>query len=705
MPRFLNTYTGEFVWLAEIGATPYAILSHTWHSEEEGGEQTFDDIVKLQTECPIKTRKPWNVQRPPPVNIAFFSHPKLSDKIKRACEVARKAGYRLIWIDSCCIDKRSSAELSEAINSMYALYRDADVCYVYLADVPKGTDPRAECSKFWESRWHKRGWTLQELIAPPYVVFLTCDWTFLGTKMGLASTLEKITQVDTAILLGIKPVESASVAKRMSWAAKRETTRVEDRAYSLLGIFGVHMSPIYGEGTNAFLRLQEEIIKLIPDQSIFVWGWSCILLARGKDSGKSRGELVRGQSGLLAPSPEAFWDVGDVAPITASEFTTRIGRPRDSVPPPLHCVFTPQGARVALINITPSSEMDRVLFDEHPDCPHCRKLTPRCPTRSLALLRCTDRDGHLIALPLHCAKEDVGVAENVGVGLHTPCGDTYHLSPRVVRMSAPVLNGLDMAPTCVEVSILRHSSPPVVPKACRGRFSKLRADQWGHPGRPIWSWYHDRVTPVIKFTASCEQELRASGAVLTPPAGLFQETLGEIILTTALVLDTSSAHRRAHDDLDQRVPPILIEVGLQRGDGPEARFSIDCQVGGPSPDQSQPASPTQTDALTPDCVSSPNPADYNSHRTPALAASRHRQSRVSGIVLWKTSRTIAEVEFVIPDCISASSHNGASTDYVRLLRLKLEYPLESAYAEGCDYVLFFVELSEPFKQQDCVHRL
>lgn len=241
MPRFLNTYTGEFVWIPNVGATPYAILSHTWRSTEEGGEQTYDDIVKLQIESPVATPQPWNVEHPPPVNEAFFSNPALSDKIKRACEVARKAGHRLIWIDSCCIDKRSSAELSEAINSMYVLYRDADICYVYLADVPHGADPRAHDCEFWESRWHTRGWTLQELVAPACVVFLTCDWTFLGTKSGLAWTLQKITKIDAEILLGLKPVSSASVAKRMSWAAGRETTRVEDRAYSLLGIFGVHI--------------------------------------------------------------------------------------------------------------------------------------------------------------------------------------------------------------------------------------------------------------------------------------------------------------------------------------------------------------------------------------------------------------------------------------------------------------------------------
>ncbi|EIW61091.1 uncharacterized protein TRAVEDRAFT_86691, partial [Trametes versicolor FP-101664 SS1] len=193
-------------------------------------------------------------------------------KIKAICKVARDAGYKLVWIDSACIDKSSSAELAEAINSMFELYRLADVCYVYLVDVPDSKeDPEHHTSMFQHSRWHGRGWTLQELLAPKEVVFLTASWTFLGTKCSLVHALTLATNIDSNILLGRAPLSSASVARGMSWAASRETTRIEDEAYSLLGIFGVHMSPIYGEGRNAFLRLQEEIIKTIPDQSIFAW--------------------------------------------------------------------------------------------------------------------------------------------------------------------------------------------------------------------------------------------------------------------------------------------------------------------------------------------------------------------------------------------------------------------------------------------------
>ncbi|KAH9848612.1 heterokaryon incompatibility protein-domain-containing protein [Lenzites betulinus] len=685
MPRFLNTYTGEFVWIAEIGATPYAILSHTWRSDEEGGEQTYDDIVKLQTECPAANPIPWNDETTPPVNDAFFSHPNLSDKIKRACQVARNTRFRLIWIDSCCIEKRSSAELSEAINLMYALYRDADVCFVYLADVPRGTDPRARRSEFWVSRWHKRGWTLQELVAPPYVIFLTCDWTFLGTKTGLASTLKKITGVDAAILLGMKPIESASVAKRMSWAALRETTRVEDQAYSLLGIFGVHMSPIYGEGTNAFLRLQEEIIKHIPDQSIFAWGRSLTLLAPDKVAHGSRGPWGEIGPGLLAPSPDAFWDVGDVIPITPFKFAMCMGRR----PPPLHCIFTPQGARIELVTIPLPPDTVRMLNDIFDvACNTCREAMFACsPFQCLALLPCTDRDGHLIALPLRCPEEDVGAAENVAIGFRETCGASWHTSPRVLRLSATVLKDLnDVAPTCVEVSLLRHWQKPVLPKAHRIGFSK-------RPSYPLWMWEKGEEAPEIRLAPNCEEELGAVGFTLTPLVAESRQhpentCPADVFLSTTLSMH--SATQQPPDDDQHTSPPMLIQLELQRPEDDEFSccFSVVCVPMSSAIESVHPAYPAADD------VSSRTSPHNDSCSTPHMTD--NRQSR-SFDLTWFPSCTIAETEFIIPDCTVSRTHaNGSSMDYVRLLRLKLENPLESAYTTNSDYFSFSVELSEPF---------
>ena len=190
---------------------------------------------------------------------------ELSPKIRHGCAVARKNGYRYIWIDSCCIDKSSSSELSEAINSMYKWYALADVRYAYLADVPPGDDHHAEESRFRESRWFTREWTLQELIAPVNVVFLSQDWAPIGSKHALGGLVEDVTSINHRALLHLEPLDKFSVAQRLSWAARRKTTREEDRAYSLLGIFDINMPTLYGEGNRAFRRLQEQVMQRIPD--------------------------------------------------------------------------------------------------------------------------------------------------------------------------------------------------------------------------------------------------------------------------------------------------------------------------------------------------------------------------------------------------------------------------------------------------------
>lgn len=194
MPRFLNTQTGQFVLMGDPRTARYAILSHTWRSSGHGEEQSYADVRKLQAAAALEDLR--NSPEGASSNIernSFFSHPELSSKISGICKVARDAGYELIWIDSCCIDTASSAELSEAINSMYEWYSRADICYVYLTDVPDGEDPAAETSAFSQSRWHRRGWTLQELIAPKHVVFLTSRWSFLGTKVQLAPAISRVT--------------------------------------------------------------------------------------------------------------------------------------------------------------------------------------------------------------------------------------------------------------------------------------------------------------------------------------------------------------------------------------------------------------------------------------------------------------------------------------------------------------------------------
>ncbi|KAF4584382.1 ankyrin repeat-containing protein [Ophiocordyceps camponoti-floridani] len=238
----------------------YAILSHRWGRDE----------VTLQ-----------DVQ-------AQDGSKKGFTKIERCCARARQDGFRYVWIDTCCIDKTSSAELSEAINSMFVWYYRAGRCYVHLADVPYRS--------FGDSVWFTRGWTLQELLAPPECHFLDKNWAHIGTKTLLQQAISDCTGIPLEILSGEADMETASIAQKMSWAAKRETTRVEDGAYCLLGVFGINMPLIYGEGERAFFRLQEEIMKVSDDHSLFAW------------------EASDARGGLLATSPAAFLQCGSIVP-------------------------------------------------------------------------------------------------------------------------------------------------------------------------------------------------------------------------------------------------------------------------------------------------------------------------------------------------------------------------------------------------------
>ncbi|KAF5368517.1 hypothetical protein D9758_002462 [Tetrapyrgos nigripes] len=240
--RLLNTETLQLhEFYSDIPT--YAILSHTWGSEEV----TFQDMQNPQA----AERK------------AGYA------KVLGACGHARKYNFKWIWIDSCCINKESSAELSEVINSMYGYYGDSEVCYVYLSDASSVEDPRDVQSGFRKSRWFKRGWTLQELLSPRYVVFLGKDWEEIGTRWSLRDAISALTRIPSRVFED-GDMTRYSIAQKMSWAAFRETTRPEDQAYCLMGLFGVNMPPLYGEGpVNAFMRLQQEIIKVSDDRSIF----------------------------------------------------------------------------------------------------------------------------------------------------------------------------------------------------------------------------------------------------------------------------------------------------------------------------------------------------------------------------------------------------------------------------------------------------
>lgn len=264
--RLLNTST---IQLVEFPSPPaeYVILSHTW-GEEEVTFQLFatDSARRLRG---------WQ-------------------KILKCCELAARNGWQYVWIDTCCIDKTSSAELSEAINSMFSWYRESSVCYVYMSDV-SCTSQRFNTAQFRGSRWFTRGWTLQELIAPTLTVFLNSFWQELGSHTALSIDVEIATGISRSELVNYT---RCSIATRMSWAGHRSTTRVEDQAYCLMGLFGINMALLYGEGSNAFQRLQLEIIKSSDDESIFAWN--------------NHVETIGAE--VLARSPSWFSFSGDIEP-------------------------------------------------------------------------------------------------------------------------------------------------------------------------------------------------------------------------------------------------------------------------------------------------------------------------------------------------------------------------------------------------------
>ena len=263
--RLIHTTTLQLHEYHEPSIPPYAILSHTW-GEEEISFRGFESRER--------------------------EHRSGFQKIIQTCRIAKSQGLDFTWIDTCCIDKSSSAELTEAINSMFQWYRNAEICCVHLEDLA----PAAPINEMSKCRWYTRGWCLQELLAPSKsrIRFYDANWNCRGSVLSLVHLVAEGSRIPLRVLTGESPLDEYSVAKRMSWAGKRKTTRIEDAAYSLLGIFDVNMPLIYGEGKKAFRRLQEEIVKRNNDLTIFAW-----------DTGLENVEFNNPVS-LFAPSPSCF---------------------------------------------------------------------------------------------------------------------------------------------------------------------------------------------------------------------------------------------------------------------------------------------------------------------------------------------------------------------------------------------------------------
>ncbi|KAI0412493.1 HET-domain-containing protein [Xylaria grammica] len=221
-------------WFSEDKVPPYAILSHTWGAGEDD-EVTLNDL-----------------------NDGTANNKRGFQKLQFCGKQAKSDNLHYFWVDTCCINKQDLTELTTAINSMFRWYQNAARCYVYLSDVSVRTQDgqfnHIEWdSAFHNSQWFRRGWTLQELLAPKIVDFYTRDSIRLGDKSSLKQKIAEITGIPLKALQG-QILSRFSIEERFSWAGQRQTTKPEDKAYSLLGVFGVFLPLIYGEGQSSSMR-------------------------------------------------------------------------------------------------------------------------------------------------------------------------------------------------------------------------------------------------------------------------------------------------------------------------------------------------------------------------------------------------------------------------------------------------------------------
>lgn len=332
--RLINVKTRKLENFNDNEPVDYAILSHRWTAKEI----QFNDVSKRWRKWPRK--------------------------LTGCCERAKQDGLKYIWCDTCCIKKSDSVELNEAITSMYKWYKRSKVCYAFLEDVPADDDPNEQDSMFRASSWFTRGWTLQELLAPQKLEFFNANWDKIGCKASLRDVVTDITRIPPAVLLDPDILCYASVAQRMSWAANRITTKDEDIAYCLIGLFNVSMLPLYGEGNRAFTRLQEAIMKEHDDHSLFTWSLQAPSGPEPLPSG--------GPCPFLAKSPADFSESDKV--ITHAFFSTAT---------------------------SPSFKGGRIVLD-------LPIFTERQSNQMYCLLNCTieGMEGNILAVPLESASSD-----------------------------------------------------------------------------------------------------------------------------------------------------------------------------------------------------------------------------------------------------------------------------------------------------------
>jgi hypothetical protein len=228
---------------------PYAILSHRWiYQGGQSEEVTYQEFQNLD-------------------NIVMQKSGYA--KIKATCYQAWRDGLQYVWVDTCCIKQGDHDDVARNIRSMFAYYRNSCICYVYLADVSTQDDAWRE-SQFPNSEWFKRGWTLQELLAPRDVAFFDREWNAIGSKLDFKDDIAQITTIPPDIISGKQALSKIHPLSRMAWRSGRQTTRPQDLAYCLAGLLGVSIDPDYTETfEQAMIRLWAAVLCLDSDYEVY----------------------------------------------------------------------------------------------------------------------------------------------------------------------------------------------------------------------------------------------------------------------------------------------------------------------------------------------------------------------------------------------------------------------------------------------------
>ncbi|KAJ8588143.1 hypothetical protein M405DRAFT_272972, partial [Rhizopogon salebrosus TDB-379] len=288
--RVLDTDTGLLCdrWarasIFKDGKTYKELLSSTMKHAARRKEH-IEEVVRKEFQCVMLSHR-WEGKEPLLHDIGTNVVYELSPvggvaKLLSFCRIARDAGYRWAWSDTCCIDKTNNAELQQSLNAMFVWYHHSALTIVYLSDVLPSSRPGALA----KSKWNTRGWTVQEFLAPKFVIFYQRDWTlYLGDpsdvddpypnhkdSIEIMQELKDATKIDLQFLVSFQPGMKGA-REKLQWASARVTTVLEDMAYSLFGIFGVQLPLIYGEGKQSALgRLLQEIVARSCDLTALDW--------------------------------------------------------------------------------------------------------------------------------------------------------------------------------------------------------------------------------------------------------------------------------------------------------------------------------------------------------------------------------------------------------------------------------------------------